>query len=159
MRGSKGAGQIVGLGTFNGRPAVFRLTPSGAPPDPTPPQVRECRVDPAQLPTGGGLATVTARVTDNVRVASVVAEVQPPKGRAVPGSHEPRVARGDVYVGQFSVPAGNYRAEARGFDARRTLVDTAAGTAMLQPRVASTLTLEWRRSKKVMRVVAPPPRR
>jgi len=69
-------------------------------PDIQAPSIKGCQVQPRRLPSPGGDFTITATVTDNRSVATVVAKVTGPSG----GTVVPLTLTGNNYTGTFTAP-------------------------------------------------------
>lgn len=93
------AGQIVGFGTYDGEPRVFRLSP----PDSGAPRFSYCYAFPEQLSANGGDVTLCAAVADDVNVDHVNAVLTLPDStvETVPLT---RIGGTDLYCAVYSIP-------------------------------------------------------
>jgi probable HAF family extracellular repeat protein len=98
--GINNAGQITGMGTFDGVRKAFRLTLI----DNTPPSMTNCSVMPASRTAAGGDFTLSVDVSDDSGVQEVKALVTKPD-MSVEAVTLSNVAKTSTYSGTFSAPA------------------------------------------------------
>lgn len=129
---------------FSARDATGNLTtlPGGtvmvSPADLAAPTIVSCQVTPTSLPFSGGLVNISAVVTDNIGVATVIAIVNPPTG---PDVNVPLTrGEGDEWSGTYNVP-GNTGTETASYGVQ-IQADDASGNS--DTEVCDTVTVAGR---------------
>lgn len=103
-------------------------------PDTQAPTISACMVQPRRLPSPGGDFTITATVTDNRSVASVIAHVTGPSGT----TDIPLSSPGNSYTGVFTAPA-NLSAQDVNYQVTVTAVDSSGNPATMDCGTVSVL--------------------
>jgi parallel beta-helix repeat protein len=103
-------------------------------PDTQAPVISACMVQPRRLPSPGGDFTITATVTDNRSVASVVAHVAGPSGT----SDVSLSLAGSTYTGVFTAPA-NLSAQDVNYQVTVTATDSSGNPATMDCGTVSVL--------------------